>query len=225
MVATTLLSACGQPDSAVWLPLDKGHSQTYRITETGDEWGEGSAPPAAWTISAEGSTSLNNDTVWTRRHSEGVTFYLKRDDAGIRRVAYRTDIDDTPTEDPEPRWVLKAPYTVGTEWVTPTVPYLLKRKNEHPRELKHTHKALMTWRIEAVDDVVTTPKGTFKPCLRVTGLAELNLYTDPVNGFTNVPLIGREWYCKGVGLVKFEREEKVPRGFMTGGTLSAEWDE
>ena len=225
LLSVVLLAGCGQADSEAWLPLDKGHSQTYRVTETGEEWGEAGAPVASWTIATEGSTQLNGSTVWMRRHSEGVTFYLKRDDSGIRRVAYRTDIDETPTEDPEPRWVLKAPYTVGTEWTTPTVPYLLRRKNEHPRELKHTHKALMTWRIEAVDDEVTTPKGTHKPCLRVVGVAELNLFTDPVNGFHNVPLVGREWYCKGVGLVKFEREEAVPKGFMTGGKLVAEWEE
>ena len=64
---------------------------------------------------------------------------------------------------------------------------------------------------------------TNRPCLRVVGQARLNLYTDPVNGFTDVPLISREWYCKGLGLVKLEREEKVPAGFMTGGVLSAEW--
>jgi len=225
LAATALVAGCGQPTGNDWLPLDKGHSQTYRVTVARSEDGpDGSPPEQRWTLSTEGPTPLNGDTVWTRRHSEGVTFYLKRDDTGTRRVAQRTDIDETPTEDPEPRWVLKAPYTVGTEWTTPTVPYLLQRKNEHPRELKHTHKVQMTWRIEAVDDTVTTPKGTHQPCLRVVGRAELNLYTDPVNGFTNVPLVGREWYCKGVGLVKFEREETVPKGFMTGGKLIAEWE-
>lgn len=222
--AAALLAGCGPPSSSAWLPLDKGHSQTYRVTVTGSEDGpDGAAPAQSWTVATEGSTQLNGDTVWTRRHSEGVTFYLKHDASGTRRVAQRTDIDEAPTEDPEPRWVLKAPYTVGTEWTTPTVPHLLQRKNEHPRELKHTHKVHMTWRIEAVDDVVTTPQGTHQPCLRVVGRAELNLYTDPVNGFTNVPLVGREWYCQGVGLVKFEREETVPKGFMTGGKLTAEW--
>ena len=63
---------------------------------------------------------------------------------------------------------------------------------------------------------------TLSPCLRVRGEARLNLYTDPVNGFTDVPLTSREWYCKGHGLVKFEREEPVPRGFLIGATLRAE---
>jgi hypothetical protein len=175
-----------------------------------------------WTVTALGSRTHQGQTVHLRRHSEGVTFYLVADALGVRRVAHRTDLDPEPIPDTEAHWVLKAPYTVGTEWTTPTVPHLLQRLNEHPRELKHTHKALMTWRIEAVDDEVSTPAGTHRHCLRVVGQAQLNLYTDPVNGFNNVPLIGREWYCKGVGLVRFEREEAVPPGFLTGGKLVAE---
>ena len=220
-----VLTGCGHAESDQWLPLTTGLAQTYRVIETTGDGDEGAPTEATWRIESMGATRLNDEQVWTRRHSEGVTFYLKRDEQGTRRVAQRTDIDEAPTPDAEPRWVLKAPFVVGTEWVTPTVPYLLKRRNEHPRELKHTHKALMTWRIEAIDDEVTTPQGTHKPCLRVVGVAELNLYTDPVNGFTNVPLLGREWYCKGVGLVKFEREERVPKGFMTGGKITAEWME
>jgi hypothetical protein len=55
------------------------------------------------------------------------------------------------------------------------------------------------------------------------GTAQLNLYTDPVNGFNHVPLISREWYCQGVGLVRLEREERVPKGFLVGGLLTAQW--
>ncbi len=148
---------------------------------------------------------------------------FKVDDKGVRRVAQQTDLDREPQSDQPERWVLKAPYQVGTEWSTPTVPYLLQRKNEYPRELKHSHSILMNWRIESTTDHVTTAQGqTFSPCLKVVGIAHLNLYTDPVNGFSDVPLIGREWYCQNVGLVKFERDERVSAGFLVGGKLSAE---
>jgi hypothetical protein len=214
-----LLSGCGKTDlGPMWFPLKEGTSITYAVTQTGDD-----APkPEEWTLSVSAPATLDQVPVAVRHHSLGVSYYLRHDDQGVRRVATRMDIDDEPTPEKEPLWVLKAPYTVGTEWTTPTVPYLILRKNEHPRELRYSHRALMQWRIEAVDDTVTTPSGTHKPCLRVAGRAELNLYTDPVNGFTNVPLISREWYCQGVGLVKFEREEKVPPGFLSGGTLTAE---
>lgn len=203
-----------------WFPLREGEAQTLAITYTMDEPRE----PEQWTLRVTTPATVEGEAVAVRHHSAGVSYYLQADDLGIRRVATRTDIDNEPTVDAEPQWVLKAPYQVGTEWTTPTVPYLIQRRNEYPRDLKFTHKAQMTWRIEAVDEVVKLADGSeHKPCLRVVGQARLNLYTDPVNGFTDVPLISREWYCQGEGLVKFEREEKVPNGFMTGGVLNAEW--
>lgn len=215
-----LLAACSGRDLGnEWFPLRSGDEQTLAVSYRMDE----PRKPEEWVMRVDEPAVFQDQPVAVRHHSAGVSYYLKADDQGVRRIATRTDIDNEPTADAEPVWVLRAPYQVGTEWTTVTVPYLLQRKNEHPRDLKHTHKAQMTWRIEAVDDVVTLADGSeHRPCLRVVGQARLNLYTDPVNGFTDVPLISREWYCRGKGLVKLEREEKVPTGFMTGGTLRAE---
>lgn len=215
-----LLAGCSGRDMGnEWFPLREGDEQTLAVSYQMDEPRE----PEAWLMRVDEPAVFQDQPVAIRHHSAGVSYYLKADDQGVRRIATRTDIDSEPTTDAEPMWVLKAPYAVGTEWTTVTVPYLLQRRNEHPRDLKYTHKAQMTWRIEAVDDSVTLTDGSeHKPCLRVVGQARLNLYTDPVNGFTDVPLISREWYCRGEGLVKLEREEKVPAGFMTGGMLRAE---
>ena len=215
------LSGCdGRNTGNDWFPLREGDQQTLAVQFSGDE----ARAPEQWTLRVTAPTTFQDQPVSVRHHSAGVSYYLKVDEQGVRRIATRTDIDNEPTADAEPIWVLKAPYQVGTEWTTPTVPYLIQRRNEHPRDLKYTHKALMTWRIEAVDDRVQLADGsTHQPCLRVVGEARLNLYTDPVNGFTDVPLISREWYCQRLGLVKFEREEKVPSGFLTGGVLRAVW--
>ncbi|AOF84234.1 hypothetical protein BSY239_1081 [Hydrogenophaga sp. RAC07] len=216
---TTLLAACQGTQSDSWFPLVEGSSQVYEVKVNSEE-----APPVdEWTLRVEGPRALEDQPVMVRHHSAGVGYFLKSDETGVKRVATQMDIDDEPTPDKEPMWVLKAPYAVGTEWTTTTVPYLILRRNEHPRELRYSHKALMYWRIEAVDDSVTTPTGTHQPCLRVVGRANLNLFTDPVNGFTDVPLTSREWYCRGKGLVKFERDEPVPNGFLVGGSLQAEW--
>lgn len=219
--ATALLSACSGRDMGNdWFPLRVGDEQTMAVRYEMDEARE----PEQWVMRVDEPALFQEQALAVRHHSAGVSYYLKVDEQGVRRVATRTDIDNEPTADPDPVWVLKAPYVVGTEWTTVTVPYLLQRRNEYPRDLKYTHKAPMSWRIVSVDDAVTLEDGReLRPCLRVEGQARLNLYTDPVNGFTDVPLISREWYCKGQGLVKLEREEKVPRGFMTGGVLSAEW--
>lgn len=220
-LALGLLSGCTDPDRGnEWFPLREGDEQTLAVTYAMDEPREAEQ----WTLRVQAHTTFKEQPVAVRRHSAGISYFLLADTKGIRRVATQSDLDSDPTADAEPVWVLKAPYQVGTEWTTPTVPYLLQRKNEHPRDLKYTHKAQMIWRIEAVDDAVKLADGsTLSPCLRVRGEARLNLYTDPVNGFTDVPLISREWYCKGLGLVKLEREEKVPGGFLVGGLLRAEW--
>jgi hypothetical protein len=213
------LVACSPPPGDSWFPLHVGHEQVYAVSyDTTDP-----QAPEVWTQTVVREEAWENSTVAVRRHSAGVEFYLQQTDQGIRRVAVRADADGEAQPDEPPRWVLKAPYQVGTEWTTTTVPYLLKRRNEHPRELRHTHTVQLQWRIEAADDTVDIPAGTFTPCLRVVGVGQLNLYTDPVNGFTNVPIVSREWYCRGQGLVKFEREEIVPEGFFTGGVIRAEW--
>ena len=221
LLAMLLVSGCaGRDQGNEWFPLREGASQTMDVRYAMDEPRE----PEQWTMQVMAPATIKDQTLAVRHHSAGVSYYLQVDQQGVRRVATRTDIDRDPTPDAEPMWVLKAPYQVGTEWVTPTVPYLLQRKNEYPRDLKYSHKVPMTWRIEAVDDSITLADGSkHQPCLRVLGQAKLNLYTDPVNGFNEVPLTSREWYCRGEGLIKFEREEKVPAGFITGGKLTAEW--
>jgi len=217
-LASLLMAGCSPSSNKAWLPLDVGLTHHYTVTKSSEEPTE----EQHWTLKILRAEQRGGITEFIRHHSEGVAYHLVADTQGVRRVATRLDTDTEPQTDKEPRWVLKMPYAVGTEWSTPTVPYLINRRNEYPRELKNTHSAIMTWRIEALDDEVQTPAGNFKPCMRVLGEARLNLYTAPVNGFTDVPLISREWYCQGVGLVKFEREEKIASTFLLGGTLKAE---
>lgn len=219
LTLVALLGGCGGPPASdSWFPLQPGQRQDFVVRyDTDDDQDD-----EAITLQVLRRERLDEREVAVRRLSSGIEYYLVEDEQGIRRVATRADIDRDPTPDAEPRWVLKQPYQVGTEWTTPTVPYLIKRRNEYPRELKYSHSAPMTWRIEAVDEVVQTAQGRFSPCLRVEGKAKVNLYTDGVNGFNDVPLVSREWYCKGQGLVKWERIERVPKGFLLGGSLVAE---
>lgn len=220
LVLVCCVTACApEGASPVWFPLRAGDVQRYEV-----RYSEGSQQEdEVWTVRTQGPVRWEGESLMLRHHSAGVAFFLKADAQGVRRLAHQTDLDREPLPDEKPQWVLKAPYNVGTEWSTVTVPYLILRKNEHPRELKHSHKVPMNWRITSVSETVTLASGErLSPCLHVLGEAFLNLYTDPVNGFNDVPLISHEWYCQGRGLVKFTREEKVPAGFMTGGTLSAE---
>ena len=117
--------------------------------------------------------------------------------------------------------MLKQPLSVGTSWQADTAPYLLERAQQFPPEIRHSHPAVpMVYRIEATDEAVDTGAGRFEHCLRVQGVASLHLYVDAASGWKDLPLITREWYCPGVGLVRLSREEHTASSFVTGGTLT-----
>lgn len=213
-----LLSACAPAPNTDWFPLQAGFTQTYGVT-----WlREDERQQAVWTQRVGASREWRDDTVWPRRHSEGVTFWLQADARGIRRVATQADIDRGLHAETEERWVLKAPYVEGTAWTQLTVPYLLEQEWATPKQLKHSKRMYMSWRIAAVDDTVTVPAGKFSPCLRVEGKANLTLYVNPELRFQDVPVLSTEWYCQGHGLVKWTRREVVPKGFFQGGEVVAE---
>ncbi len=112
---------------------------------------------------------------------------------------------------------------VGTQWQASTTAYLLQRRNEFPREIRHTHPSIpMQYQIEAVNEAVDTPAGKFEQCLRVKGSATVRLYADPTSGWKDLPLTTLEWYCPGVGLTRLERSEPAGSGFLVGGTLRME---
>jgi hypothetical protein len=116
--------------------------------------------------------------------------------------------------------VLKLPLAQGASWRVPTVAYTMMRKHEYPRELKHGRGMLMHYTVEALDEKLTVPAGSYAHCARIVGRAEMTLFIDPVRGFTKVPVTSTEWYCRGVGLVKLERVESLSTTFYSGGRVS-----
>jgi len=54
------------------------------------------------------------------------------------------------------------------------------------------------------------------------GVAVLRLFADPVSGRRDLPLATTEWYCRGVGLVRLERDEPAGSALLSGGKLTME---
>jgi hypothetical protein len=170
-----------------------------------------------------GDDTLESGRAWRRHSDSGVDYWLKNDASGIYRVASKSELDEAPLPDKEPRYVLKAPIVVGTTWRSSTTAYLLQRRQEFPREIRHSHPAVtMNYTIEALGEKLATRAGSFENCVRVKGVAALRLFADPVVGWKDMTLTTTEWYCPGVGLVKLLREEPAESTFLTGGTLTME---
>ncbi len=53
------------------------------------------------------------------------------------------------------------------------------------------------------------PAGRFEHCVLAIGSYKMRLNLDPVIGAVAVPIVSREWYCPGRGMVKLVRSETV----------------
>lgn len=227
LAATAVASACTpKPPSADLFPLESGHRWTYRqVVEMEDN----TRDVGSLVLHALGPEDFEGKPAFHRRSDDGLHYWLRRDAGGIYRVAMRHELDAEPAKDPAPRFVLKEPLAVGTEWQASTVAYLLKRRQGFPPEIRHEGKpVMMRYEIEALNETVSVPAGRYEGCLRLRGHATMRLYADPVAGWRDMPLTTTEWYCRGPGLVKLERDEPAARmAYLTGGKLTLElsrWD-
>ncbi len=220
IVVALLLCGCSAPKDDTFFPLAKGHRWAYELTT---EWENNIVEHEQRSLETLGRDTLESGEAWRRRSDSGVDYWLRSDASGIYRVATKSELQAEPEPDKEPRFVLKAPYTVGTTWRASTTAYLLQRRQEFPREIRHSHPSVpMNYTIEAVGEKVATRAGEFSGCLRVKGVAALRLFADPVAGWKDMALTTTEWYCPGAGLVKLVREEPAQSTFLTGGTLTME---
>jgi hypothetical protein len=221
-LAALMATACGAPAPAgdSLFPLESGRRWVYDVKT---EWENNMVEHETRELTALGADSLDDGLAWRRRSDSGVEYWLRHDDTGIYRVASKSDLDALPQPDAQRRFVIKAPVVAGTSWQSTTTAYLLQRRQEFPREIRHTHPAVpMLYTIESTGDAVSTRAGRFSGCVRVRGVATLRLFADPVVGWRDMALTTTEWYCPGVGLVKLVREEPAQSTFLSGGILTME---
>jgi hypothetical protein len=91
-------------------------------------------------------------------------------------------IDDIePTVYVQPSYVLKYPLKPGTSWADITSTAYLEQKVEDIQ---------IIGKIEAIDDIVTVPAGTFENCIRIKYLGEKTVDMDKREG-TGMKIFGK----------------------------------
>lgn len=221
-LALATLAACGAaPPRDALFPLEAGAEWTYNVVTA---HGNKPAETESLTLRSLGRDDLDNQPTWRRRSEGGADYWLRQDETGIYRVASKSDAQREPQPDASRRYVLRKPYTVGTQWRADTTAYLLRRGQTGERDLRYSHPGVqMDYAIDALEQSVQTPAGRFEHCLRVKGTALLPLFVDPVAGAQDLPLTTLEWYCPGPGLVRLERQEPVATtAYLSGGRLTME---
>ncbi|WP_428422937.1 hypothetical protein [Methylibium sp.] len=223
-----LLGGCGKPPAATKLfPLEPGRTWVYRSTSDLEDNSRAQETLTLRTLAPDVLTveqAADPGPAWHRHSDGGADYWLRADDSGIYRVASKSEIDAGPQPDAARRYVLKAPYTVGTQWQTDTTPYLLLENTNYPRESRYRFPTVpMLFSITAVDAAVESDGRRYSGCTKAEGNGQVRIFSSSVGGWRDVPIVAREWYCPGVGLVRLEREELVgSSGLVFGGRLVME---
>lgn len=197
-----------------YFPLNKGLSWTYGVTtEYRDE-----SKRTELTITSLGRQDYGEKSYYVRRTSSGIDYYLNHDEQGVYREGLRTLVELKPRLDKDRRYVLKTPMQVGTNWNEITRPLLLLRLHPYRERVGKKSQIPLEYRIESVTDEITIAAGTFKNCIKVVAEGKTEIYTDAVNGYTDIPINVEEWYAPGVGLIKqvrYELYDQVIKGMNT----------
>ncbi len=226
VIAAALLAAgCSKPEprGESYFPLDVGARWEYDVTSDIS----GTLTHETYIASVDRTIDYSNgDQVYVRRvevpGNIGVEYWLRKDKVGIARIAKRTDVEEQAKLDTNARTVIKVPLTQGASWMVPSEPFIVLPKGDLGLKEVKMPKVLMSYTVEAMDETVTVPAGTFQHCAKVVGSGNLPLYADAVQGFKDVPVQNTEWYCKGVGLVKVERHEDIISPLWSSGKIVME---
>lgn len=124
--------------------------------------------------------------------------------------------------------ILKRPYEVGMQWdggiseiqLLPQVDCGQCNNSAPTKPL--TQPVRLHYRIEAMDQTVTVPAGTFSACIHVRGVAKVTADGGHAVGVINVEATSEDWYAPGVGLVKSVRHESSDNPLVGSGTYTLE---
>lgn len=131
--------------------------------------------------------------------------FMVVDGTGVYELGEQKMNDIEPTVHRQPAYSIKYPLQVGTTWQDMTDTVLLEQRVED---------IPVTARIEAVDDIVTVPAGTFEGCIRVKYTAKVTADMDKregtgmkIFGKANIEIEDYQWYAPNVGFIKQVRKE------------------
>lgn len=220
-LAVGLLAGCSTESSQSLFPLDEGLQWHYRVSRSDPL---GNRDISSLVLTNLGSTMWDRERVFERRNGFGTHYYIQKREDGYYRVAKRRVVDQRPLPDKPPRMILPLPPRADAHWRHTTTTHLLRRIFPFSETYQHSAAIYMEFRVAAKGLKVTVPAGSYEGCVRVDGVASIQVASDARVGMSDVPLTQSEWYCPGAGLVRLTRQEDLhtEHGAIIGGQLKLE---
>ena len=216
------LVSCGPGDSD-YFPLTPDWSWAYRVTS---DISNVSKTTGHMLVMNGKPITVDGQPATPRMYQDGHVFYYVSDDDGILLVADRAAWQQAAPAQPD-QWVLKYPLTVGASWPVQSQTHLLRRQLFGPTAVASVPVVApidITYTVEALDDVVRVPAGTYRNCLRLKGRGKGVANMGERVGEVEVTIETTQWFAPGVGLVKIQRAEDTGSESSAAGSMTVELD-
>jgi hypothetical protein len=139
---------------------------------------------------------------------DGSVFYYATDKKGIYRNGLAFAKDQSIKFEKEKRIVLPLPLDIGKKWNVESKTYLILKRYPY-YDYRATTNFQIDYEIISKKEIVSTSLGKFKNCLFIKGEGETKFIGDSEIGSIKIKIISKEWYAKGIGLIKSERIEQT----------------
>jgi hypothetical protein len=198
-------AGCG-PVGEDYIPLGTGHRWEYVIEERVNDKHE----ILKSLVANLKHQKIDGIEYYPRRNANGETYYINKSVQGIFV---------SPNPGHPGKIILGFPIQTGTSWQTETGIEILQRRHESfsggESFISLDHKIMLDFHIASMDDPVEVPAGRFPHCMRIEGTGSVTVEAR-TRGIDHIIVEQREWYAKGIGLVKRIRTETGVPGKYKG---------
>lgn len=204
VLAAALWFVAGSRPSSSHYPLEPGYSWRYEVTN-------GSGAAIYLTVTNIGRQQLGSLSTWAQRLELGdsVAYRFAREEEGrMMMVGEQRPGESEPKPLEPPSVVYVMPLAPGQTWQSDSMTTVA---------LPGT-RLQTTATVEAADETVEVPGGTFDGCVRVVSRGSTSVDAAGL-GPIALSVETRLWYAPGVGVVRIERTESTDRADVRGVNL------
>ncbi len=110
-------------------------------------------------------------------------------------------------KDLESQLILAFPIKEGIEWLVDDKT-TIQMKLGYDRFYNTNLPFKLKNKIVSTSETISIKGKKIKNCIKVAGYGKTSYYPDPTLGNINIEIFSTTWFAKGLGLVKYKREEK-----------------
>ncbi len=214
-----LVTSCAVEQSSSYFPLEEGLTWYYQVTKTTRD----SVQQQKYIYTSIAEKIVEGRSVSVRKSVDGTLFYYRETEAGLRYMGKEIQVGTVREFLQDEHLIFRYPLEKGQQWQDATSTKLLvKTGPPQSTELKIEADMFLKVSIDAIDETINVPAGTFHHCIKI--IKQGSEFKDVGNyiGRTIIRVKEAVWYAPGVGLVKSVREEMTDSQALDKGQLILE---